>query len=238
MNTFFTELATGMADRQNMKFTITKVGEELTVMVVTNGKICNANSSPEEMDIHLIGEILKMPTAKTKFSATISDEKKSDKKEEDRDDDAEDEDSNGDSENDVKEEKPKADKKKATSKGGKKEVAASKKVSDKSKEIIAEEEETAGPEMEVLPEVKNDTEANVPKVSQPAKADPKAESARIDNEFKVLMHEGKQLFTERKYQEAVEKFQRALTLKPAEPEALAESNKAYKWVKALQNADL
>ncbi len=225
MNKFFTELAAGMEDKQILTLRITKVGEELTILSLTKGKKdVIVTGSPEEVDQNLAGDILSAP-AKTGYTVKVVDNDPDNEEEE------EGEDSKADRDN------KKADSGKAkTSKGGKKEVAktSTKKTAEKGKAVKAEEEN------EVLLTAENDV-IEEPKVSEPAKvvkAEPKDDSARIDNEFKALIHEGKKVFEDKskgseRYQAAVDIFEKALLLKPGNEEAMAESNKAYKWVKMV-----
>jgi hypothetical protein len=75
--------------------------------------------------------------------------------------------------------------------------------------------------------------ANAPEENEPKMSQPKIEKTKSDSEFKELMATGKRLLSESKYQLAVETFQLALAIKPGDREAIDESNKAYKWVKAV-----
>lgn len=214
MNTFFTELAKSMADGQIIDMRIAKAGEELTMMVTTKGKKnLNITGLPEEVDAKLLGHIITVPERTKGLKATTTEPK-------DEDDQSED-DPDG-----------KADTA-STSSAGKK--ATPKKTAatnpDKGKKLVTK----AGAE-DITSKAAgtNTAPSNTP---EPAKADnvvdAKAEAARIDNEFKVMMHEGKKLFAERKYQESLDQFLKAKALKPADAEAIGEVNKAEKWVKMV-----
>lgn len=240
MNNFFTELAKSMDDKQIIDIRIQKTGEELTILSRTKNKQDQtACGTPEEMDAELLIHI-------TAFHERTKGLKvKNSEPEEELDDDGEKFSTLGsetgfnlvkDKYKEMRENKE-ADKGKSKTHTEKRKEAskpASKKIVEKTKEIIAKEETTAKEIGEELVEAIKDDKV----LPSSPKADPKTESARIDNEFKVLMHEGKKLFEDKskgpeRYQASLDILQSALKLKPEDKEAETAAANASKWVKMV-----
>lgn len=235
MNTFFQELAKAMKDSEIITLKITKVGEELTVLLTSKGKKdLVASGTPLEMDNELLGAITTVPE-KTGFKATVIEP---------------DEEEEEENEDDKKEEKPKSEKKTPAKKEVKGKTVKSKDVdNEKMKELQngpGNENESGFEDGKIVPEPITDKHPNATaaiakaheegaKATEAKKEAAKSE-AKKDNEFTVLMHEGKRLMAERKYSEAFTSFEKACSLSPENVEAQTECAKAGKWVKMV--ADL
>lgn len=72
MKTFFNQIAALLQDKQQLRMTIAKTSDELTVMVTAQGKIINASGTAEELDEKLIPAIQAEVESKS-FTFSVSD---------------------------------------------------------------------------------------------------------------------------------------------------------------------
>jgi len=101
-------------------------------------------------------------------------------------------------------------------------AAPKKPVSKKGRKTKVEEEKVDSNHAKELEEALQPEEINEPVFEKDVTLD-----------FKQLMKQGKELFADRKYQGALDIFEKAKELKPGDAEAIMEATKAEKWVKAV-----
>jgi TolA-binding protein len=86
--TFFQELAAiVLQDKQSIRITVTKVGEDLTALVVHEGKHINMSGTAAEFDAEFLNQIKSIPNQEKKFTAEVSDAPETEEEEEGSDDD-------------------------------------------------------------------------------------------------------------------------------------------------------
>lgn len=210
MNTFFTELSKSMTDGQEVNLKITKTGSDLTILSTSKEKKdLIASGTPEDMDTELLEAIIATPEKKKGLKTSVLDDETEEKEEE--------------AAPPAGSEKGRAiaKSKKEAEKAAKKGTPKAEKTAKKKDEVIAEEPGEQ-PYQEEEQEQKEQTEA----------------PANTEAEFKELMKQGKELFTAREYEKAMEAFGKAKELKPNDPQAISEHANAEKWVKAVANLDL
>lgn len=230
---FFQQLADKLADRQELRLNVKKVGTEIVLMIVPDykgdGKVLHMTGEPVEVDIEFFSELEKSRSKdKAKFQATVTEGSDEDK--DGQDDDADDKKAvtNKKSSSKKKPVKKAATKKaKSTqglSKGGK--MVNSKKDEKILSEKIANENKKK----------KKNGKSDSAAVGETTKetAEVKETGPTKEDQFKTLMDQAKQDFDARKYTEAREGYKMALDLFPNNKSAEKEFNNADKWVKALE----
>lgn len=86
MNTFFTELAEKMEDRQEAVLNIKKIEGDLVIMVTPSlkkkGRIIQLKGSAQEIDQHFITEFTKQEAPKTEFASTVTESEEEEEEDE------------------------------------------------------------------------------------------------------------------------------------------------------------
>lgn len=182
MNQFFTDLAASMADRQEMRLNITKIGEDLVILAVPNfkdeGKHITISGSPAELDAGFITEMEKPLKVAAGKIVSNAEEVAAEMEEEQEDYDKS-----------AKKSDKKADKKPATkSKPEAKPKAPAKKTEEKPKPEAKPKADPEPKKTEVVEEKKEKT--GVAEVVGSVKAE-KVKEDNISAEEKAFMEDGK-----------------------------------------------
>lgn len=254
--TFFTQLTELMKDRQEMRLTIKKVGDDFSIIAVPNfkdeGKHIYINGSPSELDEKFLEELGKPLKVEGSFSSN-AEEVANEVKEEAEDNKPSKQTDTGKSKSTTgKSPAKKPAKRSAATKKTKKEEPIQ--TNDQHENDL---EEALQPESEPGEETKEHSEGTIANAEIPdpaagtpmskeeeqeratAYADARAsvseeeEAANIDKLFDGFMEEGKRLHADRKYTEAVSAFTSAVELKPNHKLANTELKKSTQWAKAV-----
>jgi len=222
MNNFFKELAETLVDRQELRMSIKKIGEDIVVVVTPDFKSGTKNielsGTPDEMDENFLTEIKKPLEADKQFSSNAAEVT-----------------------TEIEEEKEtKEVKSKVTPKSTEK--VAAKKVTPKVETPEEEKEEEEKIELEEVVEnletkTSDEIEAAIieeVKIEE-VKEEVKEKNQPTTKSFDELMAAGKQFFNDRLYQDAETSYKEALALKPDNEKAKAALKNATAWVKAVNN---
>lgn len=215
---FFQELSALMQDKQIVKITITKVGEDLTILINKDAKLINMSGTPEEVDGAILSHMKISPVTETKeLVVTVADAPEVDEEEEEEEED---------SPNQTAEEK------KEEKKAGKKKVEKPATVKRDKKEKEKKEEKTDKAHEKELEETKVG-EQTPPPAAEEKKVDVEKEKA---NDFKFFMDAGESAMIQRNYNGAVEAYTKAVEYAPVgNTTAKTELEKANKWKKAVDS---
>ena len=210
---FFQELSALMQDKQIVKITITKVGEDLTILINKDAKLINMSGTPEEIDGAFLSHMKISPVTETKeLVVTVADAPEVEEEEE--------EEEPNQTEKEKKEEK----------KAGKAKVEKPTTVKRDKKEKVKKEEKTDKAHETELKETLT-PEETPPPAAEEKKVD--VEKAKA-NDFKFFMDAGESAMKERNYNGAVEAYTKAVEYAPdGNTTAKAELEKASKWKKAV-----
>ena len=86
---FFQQLSQLMNDKQIVKFTITKVGENITLLVNKDNKLINMTGTPPEVDEAILSHLKVSPTETKELVINVTDAPKKDKEEEEEEEEEE-----------------------------------------------------------------------------------------------------------------------------------------------------
>lgn len=212
----FKQIADLMADRQEIRITIQKVGEDL--VTITNldfkkkGDPIHISGTPDELDEHYIIEISKPLQHKTAFSSNA--DKVAEKAEKDG--------------------KAKPAATSSSSNKSKKKAAPKKKAPVKKAAPVKKSPVKAAPKKPeikkglsaLLDKSKKDIAANKPAANQ---LDIEKEAQKIEEQYKAAMTAGNSAFKSKSYEVAAMSFKEALKLKPEDGRAKLDLQSATEW---------
>lgn len=206
MNKFFTELSENLVDRQELRLSIKKIGNDLVVTATPNFKEAKHNiemsGTPEEIDENFINEIKKPLAVKTAFSSNADEVTK----------ELEEEAAEEKTEKSNPKKKPDA-KKKADTKN-----------TTKAKAPVAKESAKEKPKVE-----------EPVKEKAPEKSSEEIKAASDKKQLEQYVKEGEQYMKDRKYPEAADTFKKALEIEPGNALVKQKYESADKWVRAIAN---
>lgn len=212
--TFFQDLAQILQDKQIVKITITKVGDNLTLLINKDNKLIQMTGSPAEVDDGILPHLKVSPTQTTEFTVTTTDAPEVEEEEEEEEEEL------------TPEEKEKMQLELAAKVKAKKE--AKKKPSKKEAKKADEEKKSEGDDIHK----KNLGETLVPEVSETTPPPVEGNSEK----FKELMSAGAKALAERKYTDAVGHYEEAMKIAPeGNTSAKTEYERALKWKKAVDS---
>lgn len=238
---FFCKLYALLEDKQTCKITITSSVDKLTLLINNKSKLITMTGTPMEIDDAIIDHLkVNGETTEEKFNVTVSDAPDSE-------------------EEDDGEEKPA--KKKKVAPAAKKKASGAKKVApkatakpdarvekdkvklkeftdalDRGKALMKEKDYEKAIEFfrqaKAVAPKGNDVAAK--KIEEAKEAIEKAEVAEKKKEFDELMKLGLQQRKDRKYEDSLGTFKKAIKMFPEDPEAIKQLESAKKWIEALK----
>lgn len=219
---FFKGLSELMGDKQNVRLTVSKVGESLTILVVKDNKNITFNGTPEEIDDAIMDHLRIAKVEKQEFSVTVSESPESP-------------------------ESPEETKERKCRVCGCTEENCSQCIEktggpchwveeDLCSACVESKAEDSNPNVE-NPDVKDSINNETPSSEEVAAKEPvekvQEEKQEEIKDFKYYMEQGKAAFEKKKWQDAMDFFMQAINTAPkGNTSARMEYEKAAKWKKA------